>query len=715
MKQLKKTLLTLVALLAVTTGAWADEVKNPIVYDFEAAANAGENPDNKNGSAANGQQFYGWENDVDKKDKARQDYKGYEYAEGSKLPEVCHVWRRSDRINGNVSGNGGLKCPSNKEMAVDGLKPGNTVTIIYDATGAADDSKELVWAIGDGSSESLGEPRAKAIINGAEAVPGTTTIKSGDVITVTKVTPAANGSGYIVFAVKKNMVIKKIIIDEAPTATPVALTRGTGDKINEWTLTNKMPAGNVTVTAEYFPQATAAEGALTAATGVAATTSEPLVTLDASKLTGATKLMYLASTDATKPAYDAQGWSDKVPTADSFTEAGNVNVWYYPVGTDDEDPAKTFSDGDICATALTVSLAAAPTYSVTFAEDNPEPDKWSASPNTGLTKGTEVTVTYSGTRKVIGVKAEKILDMRSTPLTVEALTAGIVTVNSPNSGMQYSLNGGAKTAMSGKTEIPVQAGDQVAFYGNITQYLGTRIGGSGDGFQVKVYGNIMSLVDETGFATAMTLTVDFAFNSLFKSNTTITDISNLVLPATELSQGCYGGMFSGCTGLTALPADLLPATTLALSCYGSMFNGCTGLTTLPANFLPATKLAESCYGSMFYDCKGLTTVPADLLPATTLAQSCYNYMFEECSNLTAAPDLPAPALVDQCYGRMFHSCSKLASITCRATSGINTDNSTADWVTGVAATGTFNAVSTATWPTGTSGIPDGWSRVNIDN
>ena len=408
MKQLKKTLLTLVALLAVTTGAWADEVKYPIVYDFEAAANAGENPDNKNGSAANGQKFYGWENNDARKDEARQDYKGYEYAEGSKLPEVCHVWRRSDRINGNVAGNGGLKCPSNKEMAVDGLTEGLAVTIIYDATNAKDDSKEIVWAIGDGSSESLGSPRAKAIINGAEAVPGQTTIKSGDVITVTKVTPAANGSGYIVFGVKKDMVIKKIIIDVAPAAgTPVALTRGTGDKINEWTLTNKMPAGNVTVKPEYFPQATAAEGALTAATGVAATTSAPLVTLDASKLTGATKLMYLASTDATKPAYDAQGWSDKVPTADSFTEAGNVNVWYYPVGTDDEDPAKTYSDGDICAAPLTVTLAAAPTYSVTFADGIEESDKWTAEPNTGLTKGTEVTVTYSGTRKVIGVKAEK--------------------------------------------------------------------------------------------------------------------------------------------------------------------------------------------------------------------------------------------------------------------------------------------------------------------
>ena len=217
-----------------TTGAWADETY-PIVYDFEAAANAGENPSNKNGSSANGQQFYGWESEG-KTDWPRQDYKGYEWAEGSKLPEVCHVWRRSDRINGNVAGNGGLKCPSDKQMAVDGLTEGLTVTIIYDATNAS--SKEIVWAIGDGSSSLLTQPRATATINGVEAVPGQTTIKSGDVITVTKVTPAANGSGYIVFKVMKDMVIKKIIIDEAkaePSTFTVSLKEGTEDAEN-WTI-----------------------------------------------------------------------------------------------------------------------------------------------------------------------------------------------------------------------------------------------------------------------------------------------------------------------------------------------------------------------------------------------------------------------------------------------------------------------------------------------
>ena len=45
-------------------------------------------------------------------------------------------------------------------------------------------------------------------------------------------------------------------------------------------------------------------------------------------------------------------------------------------------------------------------YNVTFAEGT-DPNEWSATPNTDVKKGTAVTVTYTGTKKVIGVKAEK--------------------------------------------------------------------------------------------------------------------------------------------------------------------------------------------------------------------------------------------------------------------------------------------------------------------
>ncbi|MBR6867660.1 MAG: hypothetical protein IKN02_05480 [Prevotella sp.] len=72
--------------------------------------------------AANGQAFYGWEN-PERNDSKRQDYKGYEWAEGSVLPEVCHVWRRSDRINGNVAGNGRLKCPPPRSSTAQAAPP----------------------------------------------------------------------------------------------------------------------------------------------------------------------------------------------------------------------------------------------------------------------------------------------------------------------------------------------------------------------------------------------------------------------------------------------------------------------------------------------------------------------------------------------------------------------------------------------------------------
>ena len=173
----------------------------------------------------------------------------------------------------------------------------------------------------------------------------------------------------------------------------------------------KMPAGNVEVSPEYFPQATAGNGAVTAATSAQAQTDSPLVTVDNAKLTGASALKFCVTSTNTAPGYDDTGWTTTVPTAKDFNAAGGTAyVWYYPVGNDDTDPTKIYSDGDMCATALEVTVAAAPTYDVvinTAGLSAEEAGKWSASPNTGVKKGDEVTVTYTGTRKVIGVKAQK--------------------------------------------------------------------------------------------------------------------------------------------------------------------------------------------------------------------------------------------------------------------------------------------------------------------
>lgn len=395
-----------------------------------------------------------------------------------------------------------------------------------------------------------------------------------------------------------------------------------------------------------------------------------------------------------------------------------------------------------------------PTYTVRFAAGTEEAANWTLAsgnasvPGTqvleGVLAGTPITATYAGDLKVKEVIATKHQEPNEIPLTIEALTAGIVMVQQPKSGMQYTLNGGPKTAMTeAYTEITVAAGDKVQLYGNgtsITSYNGTGITGTAE---VKAYGNIMSLVNETGFDTATTLTANEAFSYLFVNYANLKDISGLKLPATTLTSECYNGMFYYCTGLTTVPSDLLPATTLARSCYSdmfsscanltnvptlpattlavgcysSMFSFCTGLTTVPTDLLPATTLAEACYSSMFLSCRNLTTAPA--LPATTLAERCYYCMFQTCENLAASPVLPATTLVERCYNYMFANCSNLSSVTCLATSGINQNYSTASWLNGagsaVQGTKTFNAVSSAIWPNNSNGIPSGWTRQNIDN
>lgn len=259
---------------------------------------------------------------------------------------------------------------------------------------------------------------------------------------------------------------------------------------------------------------------------------------------------------------------------------------------------------------------------------------------------------------------------------------------------------------------------------------------TGDNINAKLYGNIMSLLYADNFANQTTLYNRCTFRSLFGSSSALTDASNLVLPATTLSEKCYEGMFSDCSSLISIPK--LPATTLAPWCYSGMFQNCTSLVETMQE-LPATTLAENCYSYMFNNCTSLRLHP-DLpattlspscytymfgntnitsgpeLPATTLAKECYAFMFNNCASMWTAPDLPATTLVLNCYAYMFKGCSLLTYIKCLGyTSGDNTgDNDkpmteyAGAWVDGVSSTGTFIKNPNMTWPTGISGIPDGW-------
>ena len=110
--------------------------------------------------------------------------------------------------------------------------------------------------------------------------------------------------------------------------------------------------------------------------------------------------------------------------------------------------------------------------------------------------------------------------------------------------------------------------------------------------------------------------------------------------------------------------------------------------------LPATNLTRGCYQQMLYKTK-FSKVPAKLLPATTLKEYCYSRMFLG-TPLVESPELPAPTLAKGCYNYMFNRCSHLNKITCNARTFPTDPNDesvfnscTANWTQGVAGTGTF--------------------------
>lgn len=309
--------------------------------------------------------------------------------------------------------------------------------------------------------------------------------------------------------------------------------------------------------------------------------------------------------------------------------------------------------------------------------------------------------------------------------------------------------------------INVNVGDEIALAGDEDQMKPNSFSASTASFDVK--GNIMSLFYHwDGFSGRTSFKGSgYTLNGFF-ANSNVVDASNLLLPATTLKEGCYSGMFANCTLLTSVPQ--LPASALTDYCYTGMFSGCTSLTSAyssSATTLPATSMTRYCYEWMFADCTSLTAAPklqatamhqdcyrgmfqgctslvtapalpstslalrcyemmfsgctslsnAPELPSTSVTESCYSTMFEGCTSLTTAPDLMATMLYMNCYYRMFNGCSNLNYIKMLGT-GFNSSaaaNYMMDWVEGVSSSGTLVKNANTTLPSGTSGIPNGWT------
>lgn len=176
--------------------------------------------------------------------------------------------------------------------------------------------------------------------------------------------------------------------------------------------------------------------------------------------------------------------------------------------------------------------------------------------------------------------------------------------------------------------------------------------------QFNVYGNTMSLLYGDNFIGKTTFPSGSEQFYFFFYGSKVVDASNLILPATNLNgrSVCYSHMFENCTYLTAAP--VLPATTLGYQCYNGMFKGCTSLTTAPV--LPATHIDMYSYGDLFNGCRLLNYVEV------------------------YAEDLGT-------YNAGFNN-----------------------WLLNVSPTGTFKKSANMTsFPSGASGIPSGWTVIDI--
>lgn len=133
-------------------------------------------------------------------------------------------------------------------------------------------------------------------------------------------------------------------------------------------------------------------------------------------------------------------------------------------------------------------------------------------------------------------------------------------------------------------------------------------------------------------------------------------------------------------------------------------------TLLNYNNVNVSIQSDYVFNYLFVSMKKLLDASRLVLPWTTLRKRCYDRMFGGCSSLITPPELPATTLVQYCYSGMFENCSSLTSITTYA-EDISADGCLFGWVGNVNTVGTFYNNGSATYTTGSDGIPSRWTEV----
>lgn len=139
----------------------------------------------------------------------------------------------------------------------------------------------------------------------------------------------------------------------------------------------------------------------------------------------------------------------------------------------------------------------------------------------------------------------------SDPLTLECFDSrgGSVSVSSYGD-LEYRKNDGEWTSY--QRQVYLKNGDRVSFRGTeSTKTTSSKYMQISCNCNCYIYGNVMSLLSKTDFATMTELPYNNTFQNLFMNNKYLfhQEGKDLVLPAETLRQNCYYQMFSGCISL----------------------------------------------------------------------------------------------------------------------------------------------------------------------
>lgn len=386
------------------------------------------------------------------------------------------------------------------------------------------------------------------------ANPGTCEV-SGSTVTVTNI----NQSSVTIGATNVKQ-ISQVVVNYGPASAATAVDIA-WDKAKK-TGTFTMPGDNVFVVPEYYPQA-ALTAEPTAINDVPATTDGAIVkagtvaNIGSTTTAQGTVMYYVSPTaldDAALLALAADKWTADVPTAESLAQ-GQAYVYYYVRGNDSDTDEENFNDGDIlAANALTVTIAAEPTYAVTYAEGTQDADKWTVKAGTdgsfqslplkGVKAGTKVKLKYDGDRSMLkGVKAEKKggaagnaylkWDNTKKELVATEIPAEVTTVANADADVTWeagtyvvegevTING--KISLNGNVDLIIKDGAKLT--------VTNQIVGSDNGKNLSIYGQ----ANQTG-----QLVVNYSGHAI--TNVTTLEVHSCQVKATSSGNSCGGFNF----------------------------------------------------------------------------------------------------------------------------------------------------------------------------